>query len=363
MRKFLCAIIAMMNSLALAGPWPTDNISTTNINNPASSPSASRPDIATAMQRTKDVIGARNSASGVAPLDASALVPLANIPANLTGKSSDSVDGIDSTALVQTSGNQTVAGAKTFTSTPVVSAAAPAVKLDDTTAGAADFWVYADGGMFYLLTDRDVNGAWDTPHPLQINNANGVGQLYGASIWTTANDGAGSGLDADTVDGINSTSFARVDAATVFTQSVSSTRACAAGYTRQGTNYCLRDSIPSYTLLTREVCTTIAAPSATATAITLFGEAFANSANSIGSRSSSIVAYSDTACTTDTSPELAEAVAREQVATSGVVLGTDTGTATYRLPSPGASKYLKFFDDAGNQGEAAYAIIGYWDRD
>jgi len=36
-------------------------------------------------------------------------------------------------------------------------------------------------------------------------------------IWTTGNDGSGSGLDADTVDGIHGTSLARTDVASTFT--------------------------------------------------------------------------------------------------------------------------------------------------
>ena len=39
---------------------------------------------------------------------------------------------------------------------------------------------------------------------------------YGAA-WTSSNDGAGSGLDADLLDGVNSASFARVDASTTYT--------------------------------------------------------------------------------------------------------------------------------------------------
>lgn len=39
----------------------------------------------------------------------------------------------------------------------------------------------------------------------------------GSGVWTAANDGIGSGLDADLLDGITSTSFARTDQQTVFT--------------------------------------------------------------------------------------------------------------------------------------------------
>jgi len=43
-----------------------------------------------------------------------------------------------------------------------------------------------------------------------------TGLLNGGTAWTSANDGTGSGLDADLVDGIHAASFARVDAASNF---------------------------------------------------------------------------------------------------------------------------------------------------
>lgn len=42
----------------------------------------------------------------------------------------------------------------------------------------------------------------------------------GGTVWTTGNDGAGSSLDADTIDGINSTSFLRSDVPTTFSGGV-----------------------------------------------------------------------------------------------------------------------------------------------
>ena len=73
--------------------WPTDNITTLNLDASTDDPSQARAEIKNAMDKTKDVIAGRNTANGVAPLDASGLVPLANIPATLTGKDADTVDG------------------------------------------------------------------------------------------------------------------------------------------------------------------------------------------------------------------------------------------------------------------------------
>lgn len=121
--------------------WPTDNITTTHVDAATDDPSQARAEIYTTMLRVKDVIGARNSASGVAPLDAGALVPLANIPATLTGKSADLLDGINSTSFAR------VDAASNFTTAPTI-------------------------------------------------NSN--------TVWHAGNDGAGSGLDADLLDGYQS---------------------------------------------------------------------------------------------------------------------------------------------------------------
>lgn len=43
------------------------------------------------------------------------------------------------------------------------------------------------------------------------------------TAWTSTNDGTGTGLDADTIDGINSTTFLRSDQAANFTSSVTTT--------------------------------------------------------------------------------------------------------------------------------------------
>lgn len=50
-----------------------------------------------------------------------------------------------------------------------------------------------------------------------LNILAAVLQKSGNTIWHSGNDGAGSGLDADVLDGINSSQFARLDAASNFT--------------------------------------------------------------------------------------------------------------------------------------------------
>ena len=51
----------------------------------------------------------------------------------------------------------------------------------------------------------------------ELSNLGGVLKWEGATVWTSANDGNGSGLDADTLDGIGSGQFLRSDANDSFT--------------------------------------------------------------------------------------------------------------------------------------------------
>jgi hypothetical protein len=77
----------------------------------------------------------------------------------------------------------------TTTGLEIVSGA-PRIKFTDSTAGADAFWVHVDGNNFYVLTDRDADGAYETPYPLTLRNANADGQLYGNQIITSANIGS-----------------------------------------------------------------------------------------------------------------------------------------------------------------------------
>lgn len=91
-----------------------------------------------------------------------------------------------------------------------VAGANPRIYLQDTTAGAHDFFVYADGSQFYVLTDRNDDGNYETPHPLNLRNSDGNGFLYGNLIITAADMGPGNGFNADMVDGQHASAFAVV---------------------------------------------------------------------------------------------------------------------------------------------------------
>ena len=123
-----------------------------------------------------------------------------------SGLDADTVDGLQASQFLRSDTNATMTGQLT------ISGSSPQMKFNDTSSGEDDFWIHINQNNFYVLTDRDDSGSWDGTYPLQLNNANSTIQSYGNTVWTSGNDGSGSGLDADTVDGIQGSSFLRSDA-------------------------------------------------------------------------------------------------------------------------------------------------------
>lgn len=82
-----------------------------------------------------------------------------------------------------------------------VEGAEPLIRLLDTDVAQSNFWVHVNNSKFYVLTDYDYDGNWDTPYPLVLDNATTTANIYGSKAWTAGNDGTGSGLDADLLDG------------------------------------------------------------------------------------------------------------------------------------------------------------------
>lgn len=60
--------------------WPSTTVPTTNLDAGTDSPAVARSDILTMAQNVNTMKDGRGSANGVAPVDASSLVPLANLP-------------------------------------------------------------------------------------------------------------------------------------------------------------------------------------------------------------------------------------------------------------------------------------------
>lgn len=144
-------------------------------------------------------------------------------------------------------------------------------------------------------------------------------------------------------------------------ESPTSTKACAAGYTRKGPNYCQKNApLFSWTALTRDACASIALPSAEVVLLVVNGITAAKSANSVLERSASITAYSDASCTAGNETGNWGLVVRENAA---VAAGNQLGSVQVdqTIAVSGSNFYLKCTDDLGNQGTCSYMLRGYYD--
>lgn len=134
----------------------------------------------------------------------------------ITAKAADSdkLDGFDSSYFTDIAARLGYTPAnkagESFTGTVAIQNTAPVFAFIDTTGSQPDVaWALEDGN-FRLRVDAGSDGTFETVG-FGIDLTTLAGYLNGQLIWTAGNDGAGSGLDADTIDGLNSTVFARVD--------------------------------------------------------------------------------------------------------------------------------------------------------
>ena len=138
------------------------------------------------------------AANGVATLDANIKIPLAQIPTTLTGKDADTVDGKHASDLVQ------YVGGAVPISVPVNLTNQLNVYSNKLRAGGTNntsLIIGASGEKIYLRPGGDsvVTGEF-------ILDTTGA-TIGGNKVWTSGNDGAGSLLDADLLDGRHASDF------------------------------------------------------------------------------------------------------------------------------------------------------------
>jgi hypothetical protein len=73
----------------------------------------------------------------------------------------------------------------TFTGNLTIENTTPQIKFVET--DNFPYWLLASGGSFYVTTDRDNSGAWETPHPLQLRGSDGLARVFGNDIWHSGN--------------------------------------------------------------------------------------------------------------------------------------------------------------------------------
>ena len=130
--------------------------------------------------------------------------------ASLTNVNATTLDSIDSGSFLRSDANDTATGAIQFTSTGL---ALSGHWYSRFYSGTQNYIHLYPGGHSGNASTTDIR-AWtgSTFKVLRINGGSNDITWGGSKIWTAANDGNGSGLDADTVDGIEGASFVRSDA-------------------------------------------------------------------------------------------------------------------------------------------------------
>ena len=136
-----------------------------------------------------------------------------------SGLDADSVDGVGVANLLRKDTTNTVSTYSNFTrwysNSSITSTSGTQASLEcyNGTAGNDAFMAFHVGGDYacYFGLDGGTNA-------LSVGGWSMGGNSY--KIWHQGNDGSGSGLDADTLDGINSESFLRSDATDTFSSNI-----------------------------------------------------------------------------------------------------------------------------------------------
>ena len=132
-----------------------------------------------------------------------------------SGLDADTVDGIQGASLLRSDADDTATGAIKFTNIGLELSGHWFNKYYDAANAQSYIHLYPASS-----SDRDTTAsttdirAWTgtTFKVLQIKGDSNDITWGGSKLWTAANDGSGSGLDADTLDGVQGSSFLRSDA-------------------------------------------------------------------------------------------------------------------------------------------------------
>lgn len=141
---------------------------------------------------------------------------------------------------------------------------------------------------------------------------------------------------------------------------LTSTKACAAGYTRTGPNFCRVTSGGTGTGLARDVCTSITSLPSDAKAVLLNVDGYARSNNAVAARITRIYAYTTNTCGTVLRFPINLQTYEFNAVPAGTIIATDSNEMIVPLDAS-QDFFLMLEDDAGNQGTGGYRITGYFD--
>ena len=136
-------------------------------------------------------------------------------------------------------------------------------------------------------------------------------------------------------------------------------KACAAGYTRIGPNYCEANA-HAVTALAVGACTTVARPASDTKAFLVYSLNYAQAANAVLARFSRTEYFTSNTCATVYKAGATASNHEGAALAGGTILASDA-INTIVKPDAGGNLYIKTTVDAGGNGTAFYQIVGYYD--
>ena len=128
-----------------------------------------------------------------------------------SGLDADTLDGVQGASYLRSDATDTASGAVTFTNSGLTLSGHWYSRFYSGTKNYIHLYPGGHSGNASSTDIRAFNGT--DSDVFQINGGSATGLKWrGNTIWTAENDGSGSGLDADTLDGVQGSSYLRSDA-------------------------------------------------------------------------------------------------------------------------------------------------------
>ena len=142
-----------------------------------------------------------------------------------SGLDADTVDGLQASQFLRSDAADTAVKLTFGTGNvqaPTPSDATTGARLNlYPTGNGSDYSIGIESNAMWFNSDLNYKWYVDGSLKFEWDNAAGQFEIGGNKVWNAGNDGAGSGLDADTVDGIQGSSFLRSDADDTMTGALS----------------------------------------------------------------------------------------------------------------------------------------------
>jgi hypothetical protein len=135
-----------------------------------------------------------------------------------SGLDADLLDGLQASQFLRSDASDTMSGKLTLNNGFEVNnvdwndhlfritGGSPHIEFDQT--DGMRWQVGTNGSSFYFLDDSNDDGFYESgAYPLELTSS-GLLKVNGSKVWNSGNDGSGSGLDADTLDGQHASAFA-----------------------------------------------------------------------------------------------------------------------------------------------------------